>query len=350
MHSRRWLIAAVVACVLMSACSDFNTNLSVQTSSSSVSFVSPATATAGQSADFPITVNGAGFVSSGTFILWNAGTANQVQLANTAFQSSTQLTATVPAALLAVPGTVPVAVQIPGSAQSGSSSTTATTTTEVSNIVLFTINPAAGPAATISTLSATPNSKASTPYCSPNSLTLTVNGTNFVNGAVVNWNGSPRATTFVSSTQLTATILPTDTAKSGTAAVSVSTPTGTSNSISFTMTTPATNLPTPSIASISQSLFAMNPPVGTATSVPAGSPTFTLTVNGSSLLPCSTVQFGSDPQATTYVSPTQLTATIPASEVFSAGVGGTARTVSVTVSTITPGGGTSGPSLFTITP
>src|SRR5437879_11496723 len=38
------------------------------------------------------------------------------------------------------------------------------------------------------------------------SFTLTVNGTNFVHASTVNFNGSPRTTTFVSSTQLTAAI------------------------------------------------------------------------------------------------------------------------------------------------
>src|SRR5258708_18558194 len=37
-------------------------------------------------------------------------------------------------------------------------------------------------------------------------FTLTVNGTGFVSGSVVNWNGSPRTTTFVSNSQLTASI------------------------------------------------------------------------------------------------------------------------------------------------
>ena len=69
MYSRRWLIAAVVACVLASACSQFNTNLSVQTSTSSLTFVSPQTRTAGSSS-FTITATGTGFVT-GAFILWN---------------------------------------------------------------------------------------------------------------------------------------------------------------------------------------------------------------------------------------------------------------------------------------
>src|SRR5271168_722005 len=55
-------------------------------------------------------------------------------------------------------------------------------------------------------------------------FTLTVNGTGFVAGSVVNWNGSPRATTFVSSAQLKATILASDITTTSTAAVTVVSP------------------------------------------------------------------------------------------------------------------------------
>jgi hypothetical protein len=55
-------------------------------------------------------------------------------------------------------------------------------------------------------------------------FTLTVNGTGFVSGAVVEWNGNARTTTFVSSEKLTASILATDVATTGTAAVTVSNP------------------------------------------------------------------------------------------------------------------------------
>jgi hypothetical protein len=37
-------------------------------------------------------------------------------------------------------------------------------------------------------------------------FTLTVNGTGFVSGSLVNWNGSTLATTFVSGSQLTASV------------------------------------------------------------------------------------------------------------------------------------------------
>jgi hypothetical protein len=38
------------------------------------------------------------------------------------------------------------------------------------------------------------------------SFALTVNGTGFISGSAVNWNGTALSTTFVSSSQLTATI------------------------------------------------------------------------------------------------------------------------------------------------
>lgn len=53
-------------------------------------------------------------------------------------------------------------------------------------------------------------------------LTVTVNGTNFVNGeSIVRWNGTDRTTTFVSSTQLTAAITANDVALSGSFNVTV---------------------------------------------------------------------------------------------------------------------------------
>jgi len=55
-------------------------------------------------------------------------------------------------------------------------------------------------------------------------LSLTVNGAGFVAGSVVNWNGSPRATTFVSRSKLTATILSSDIATASTATVTVVSP------------------------------------------------------------------------------------------------------------------------------
>ena len=57
-------------------------------------------------------------------------------------------------------------------------------------------------------------------------FTLTVNGTGFVPGAVVNWNGVPLATTFATSSLLTATVPPSDIATAGTASITVANPGG----------------------------------------------------------------------------------------------------------------------------
>jgi hypothetical protein len=74
-------------------------------------------------------------------------------------------------------------------------------------------------------------------------FTLTANGTGFVSGSTVYWNGSARATTYVNASQLTASILATDVASAGTALVTVSSPTpggGLSNFALFEITTPVT--------------------------------------------------------------------------------------------------------------
>jgi hypothetical protein len=69
-------------------------------------------------------------------------------------------------------------------------------------------------------------------------FTLTVNGTGFISSSVVDWAGSPRATTYVSSTEITATINTADIAKAGTFKVTVTTPVpggGTSAAKTFTV-------------------------------------------------------------------------------------------------------------------
>src|ERR1019366_1956858 len=55
-------------------------------------------------------------------------------------------------------------------------------------------------------------------------FTLTVNGAGFGGDSTVNCNGSPLATTFISDTQLTATVPASDIAKASTAAVTVVNP------------------------------------------------------------------------------------------------------------------------------
>ena len=160
-------------------------------------------------------------------------------------------------------------------------------------------------------------------------LTLTVNGTNFVSGSSsVRWNGSVRSTTFVSATQLTASILAGDVATAGSATVDVITTgaTNTSNTQTFTITAPAN----PTTTSISPS---------SATEGGAG---FTLTVNGSNFYNgLSTVRWNGATRTTTFVNSGQLTASISAGDIAAAGT--------ATVDVITTGAaGTSNTQTFTI--
>lgn len=160
-------------------------------------------------------------------------------------------------------------------------------------------------------------------------FTLTVNGSSFISGSRVHWNGSDRTTTFVSSTQLTAAIPATDIAAGGTVSVTVFNPTpggGTSSAATFTI-----NNPVPAITSLS--------PASTL----AGTGAFTLTVNGSSFVSSSVVGWKGSDRSTTFVNSTQLTAAISAADVAAAG------TAQVTVFNPAPAGGTSAASTFTIT-
>jgi uncharacterized membrane protein len=94
-------------------------------------------------------------------------------------------------------------------------------------------------------------------------FTLTVNGSGFVSGATVLWNGSARVTTFVSSSQLTAAILSSDILSAGTAAITVSNPApggGTSNAILFEISAPTT-----SVAYSVQNGFGANGPAASGT-------------------------------------------------------------------------------------
>jgi hypothetical protein len=64
-------------------------------------------------------------------------------------------------------------------------------------------------------------------------FTLTVNGTGFTSGSVVNWNGSGLATTFVSGSQLTAIVPAVNIVAAGTASVAVFTPGGGASQTTF---------------------------------------------------------------------------------------------------------------------
>jgi hypothetical protein len=159
-------------------------------------------------------------------------------------------------------------------------------------------------------------------------FTLTVNGTGFISTSVVNWAGSPRATTFVSETEITATINAADIAKAGTFKVTVTNPApggGTSAASNFVVNNPA-----PTLTSISPN------------SATHGGPAFTLTANGTGYGSVSVIEWNGKKLTTTYVSNIKLTAPVPATDIKTAG------SAAVTVVNPTPGGGTSAPQTFTI--
>jgi hypothetical protein len=270
-----------------------------------VTSVSPTTGLAGGPA-FNLTVNGTGFVSNSVVNF------NHVARVTT-FVSSTQLTAAILASDIAAAGSLLVTVTDP--TPGGGTST---------NNVTFQVN---NPVPVISSLSPTSIAAGSTAF------TLTINGTNFITGAQVNFGGVNKGTTFVSSTQVTVSILPSDVATAGTPAVTLSNPTpggGASNTVNFNVTAAAN--PVPTITSISP------------TSIAAGSIAFTLTVNGTNFVSNSVVSFNGAPKLTTFVSATQLTAQLQSLDVETAG------NAPVVVNNPTPGGGQSNSVTFTITP
>jgi serine protease len=160
-------------------------------------------------------------------------------------------------------------------------------------------------------------------------FTLTVNGSNFVKSSVVRWNGSNRATSFVSTTQLTADITSMDATTGGVIPVTVFNQApggGTSPAINFTVYHPL-----PSISSLSPSLKTR------------GGAAFTLTVNGSGFATGSKVRWSGEERTTSFVSISQLTALIHEEDIAETG------TIEVTVFNPTPGGGTSEIREFSVT-
>jgi photosystem II stability/assembly factor-like uncharacterized protein len=261
--------------------------------------LSPSSAVAGSGA-FTLTVNGSQFVQ-GSVVEWGGSDLS------TTFVSTTKVTASVTAADVASAGTVQVKVMNP--APKGGTS----------NALTFTIDNPVPTAKSLSPDSATAGGAA---------FTLTVNGSSFVSGAHILWNGANLVTTFVSAAQLTATVSAADIAAGGTASVSVSNPPpggGTSNALTLDI-----NNPVPAITSIQPA------------SAAAGGAAFTLTVRGTGFQADSTVLWNGSPRATTYVRATELTAAITAADIATAG------TATVTVTTPAPGGGTSGAATFTI--
>lgn len=265
--------------------------------------ISPSSVAAG-GADFTLTVSGTNF-GAGSIVRWNGSDRT------TTFVNSGQVSAAILASDISVIGTVQISVFNPP--PGGGTSNALTFTITAANAVpsLTTISPSNGAAGA-------------------QGFTLTVDGTNFVSGSTVLWNGSIRTTTFVRSTQLTAVIAATDISVTGSVQVTVFNPPpggGTSNALTFTIT--VTN-PTPSINTLAPS------------SAAAGGAAFTLTVNGADFVAGSIVRWNGHDRTTTFVNSGQLSAGILATDIAAVG------TAQVTVFNPQPGGGISNASTFAI--
>jgi len=179
--------------------------------------------------------------------------------------------------------------------------------------------PSTSPTPTITSLSPPSVAVGSTAF------TLTVNGTNFVSGAIVKWNGAALSTSFLSATQLTAAVSATLVASAGTPSVTVVNPGGVSSAVTlFKVEVP------PTLTSISP------------TSLPINAEPFTLTVNGTGFISGAVVKINGNALITTYVSSTKLQATVSTSANGATGLS--------PVTVMNPSGLTSGSVTYTTLP
>jgi hypothetical protein len=273
----------------------------------SIATLSPAAVAAGAAA-FTLTVNGTGFTSS-SVVLWNGAPRP------TTFVSATQLRAAIGAADVASLGQSLVTVSTP--APGGG----------VSNAVTFSATPP--PSLSVSATAVAPGASVT--------MTLT-NGS----GAAQDWLAlapvTAANTSYVSFTYVGGGV----TTRTWTVTMP-STPgpyefrlflnnTYTRAATSPTITVSAGTNPVPAISVLSPARAS------------AGTAAFTLTVTGAGFATGSEVRWNGAPRATTFVSTTQLRASITAADIA------VPATAAVTVFSPAPGGGTSAPMAFTVGP
>jgi len=274
----------------------------------SISSLNPALRTTDSGA-FTLIVDGAGFRpgQNGSTVRWDG--ADRV----TTYISSTRLSAAVLTGDVSSAGVFAVTVNNPGPGGG------------TSNAMTVAVANAAPSISGLNPQSAVAGSSA---------FSLTVQGSGFhdtPDRSIVYWNGSARPTVYQNGGRLRATIYAGDVDTAGYFAVTVVNPTpggGTSNVVTCTV-----NNPLPSVASI-------NPTTATV-----GGAQFTLTVNGGNFVSGaypSVIRWGGANRVTTYVSVSQLQATIPASDISITGA------FTVTVFNPGPGGGTTSSRTFTV--
>jgi hypothetical protein len=157
---------------------------------------------------------------------------------------------------------------------------------------------------------------------------VSITGSGFITSSTVQWNGTALATTYGSAISLSATIPANDLASAAVAMLTVVNPApggGVSSAVRFSV-----NNPTPAISSVSP------------TGVLAGSSDTPLDIVGSGFVSSSVVAWNGTALTTTFVSATDLKATVPAADL----TGSSADQISV--QNPVPGGGSSQASAFTV--
>jgi hypothetical protein len=266
--------------------------------------ISPSSLIAG-SQGFTMTLSGAGFDGS-SVALWN-----NVAL-QTTYVSANTLTAQVPSSYLNVPGTP--AVQV----------TDTISNSWPSRAIQFEIAYPSPQAASLSPTSVQAGS---------GDLTLKVTGAGFVDGSTVYFNSGPLPTTYVSPSQLSVAVAAGDVATATTAQIAVVNPQPSnpsqSTSLTFTVADP------PRIQDITPAMARR------------GSGSVVITLRGSGFTRQSVATWSDSPVPTTFVSGTQLTATLPSSSLAVSGTfpirvvqqvmgGGRSRAVSFSVNGTPP--------------
>lgn len=260
--------------------------------------VTPSSVVAG-SGQTPVTIAGSGFISSST-AQWNG-----TPIATT-YNSATSLSVTLAASNLANATVAKLTVVNP-SPGGGTSA-----------VVDFSVN---NPTPAVTSVS--PSSIVAGASDTP----LDVTGSGFVAGSVVAWNGTALTTTFVSTTDLKATVPAADLSGSSASQITIQNPApggGTSAAFIFNVSSP-----TPSITSISP----QNVPPGVAA---------TITLTGTGFESNSVTLWNNSARPTTFVSSTSLTVALSAADLQNQGTG------SLTVSNPAPGAATSQPSTLTV--
>ena len=235
---RSWTAVAValVGILAVSGCNDYGSTFQGNTGGFIIS-LSPANVNAG-GPDFTLTVNGSGFIAK-TVVQWN-GKNLVTTLTTDSSGNVIKVTAVVPAALTAKPGSAVVQTLSPHSGAGNNG---------LSNPIAFQIFPPPNPLPVLSSIA---------PSCAvagSGSFTITLTGSKFIpasdpsGGSQVNWNAGASQMTLpivgtISSTQIQATVSATLVANPVTATVTVSNPPvpnspsgggGPSNSLTFTV-------------------------------------------------------------------------------------------------------------------